>query len=627
MDTMEMWISSRDLATLAGIAPQNVRKAIDRGTWRGCRLVIRQADDASNPGTPRYEIRLDSLPPDIQYAWRRRAAGRPVPAQDLAMLPIDDSIKARAIRMCLDAPGLPTVRAAARMAMVNVSTVYRWVDQARKAGQLPQTTLTAGGARYAVKLPQSSVPEEIFCAALALLLNQPRAPLTLGYEVLTRAGVKLSYAQFTRLLKQIEPRFEDLRLAESAGTIPLYLQKTPKIIRSWLQIPAGHTYIGDQHLLDYAAVLPETGEVVLLQLYLWMDATSRYWTGLAASFGAYSQYTVGTSLLDACALQMPEQLYTDWGRPENSVYINELRQRLSGWIGCGDWEDFRAQHPDAEITRKHSTPYVPPVKPIEAQMAVLTRYLAQENLTGYRKRDLANPFVNKKVQADLAAAKRGDRLPTVPELLATIVKVAQRHNDNPARTEEGPTIIPAEIFWQGIAGRRRVLPEQDLRLLLFPAVERTVRNSTVRVSVGKAPLEWTAPELALLPAKERVRVHYNPMPPHEGAVISRWQDDQWRFYCIADPWYGHGVHPEDQEKLSALMEIKQRYLKQFRQSLKQIHVAARERIGAAESAQIIQLTDVAHFREAHQRHEDTRPRAGEHQAALLKLVEVKGGRA
>jgi hypothetical protein len=400
------------------------------------------------------------------------------------------------------------------------------------------------------------------------------------------------------------------------------LQKTPKIIRSWLQIPAGHTYIGDQHLLDYAAVLPETGEVVLLQLYLWMDATSRYWTGLAASFGAYSQYTVGASLLDACTLQMPEMLYTDWGRPENSVYINELRQRLSGWVGCGDWEDFRAKHPDAEITRKHSTPYVPPVKPIEAQMAVLTRYLAQENLVGYRKRDLANPFVKKKVQSDLAAAKRGDRLPTVPELLEVIVKVAQRHNDNPARTEEGPTIIPAEIFWQGIAGRRRVLPEQDLHLLMFPAAERTVRNSTVRVSVGKNLLEWTAPELALLPAKERVRIHYNPVPPHEGSIISRWQGDQWRFYCVADPWYGRGIHPEDRDGLTRAMEIKQRYLKQFREALKQIHVAARQRLGAVESAQIIQLTDVVRYRDQHQRHEDTRPRPGDNQSACLKLVEV-----
>lgn len=623
---METWISSRDLAGLAGIAARRVRKAIAASTWRGYRLVVRQADDASNPGTPRYEIRLDSLPPDIQYAWRRATSGRPTSAQDLAMLPIDDSIKARAIKMCLDAPGLTTIRAAARMAGVDKSTMYRWLDQARKAAEMPPTTVTAGGARYAVKLPQSSVPEEAFCRALALLLDQPRAPLTMGYEVLTQAGIQISYAQFTRLLKQIEPRFEDLRLAEAAGTVPLYLQKTPKIIRSWLQIPAGHTYIGDQHLLDYAAVLPETGEVVLLQLYLWMDATSRYWTGLAASFGAYSQYTVGSSLLDACTLQMPEMLYTDWGRPENSAYINDLRQRLSGWVGCGDWEDFRAKHPDAEITRKHSTPYVPPVKPIEAQMAVLTRYLAQENLTGYRKRDLANPFVNKKVQADLAAAKRGDKLPTVPELLQTIVKVAQRHNDNPARTEEGPTIVPADIFWQGIAGRRRVLPEQDLKLLLYPHTERTVRNSTVRVTVGETLLQWTAPELALLPPKERVQVHYNPLPPHDGAVICRWRDDRWQYYCSADLWGGHGVNPEDQEKLTECMEIKQRYLKQFREALKGIHATARQRAGVAETAQVIQITDVARARVAHQRHEDARPKPGEHQAALLKLVDAVGQR-
>jgi hypothetical protein len=660
----EIWIDGSVLAELAGIAPQGVRKAIARGSWHGVQLTVRQ--QAGNAGSPRYQILLT---PDLRAAILRRNpgaaaplagleaqaqanptggdpapldAGRPdeTPAgpdagrsadptaglDPMLLRLTDDPDKMDAVREFLAAPGRRTAEQIARRLGVHFSAIYRWVEHAKIAAATPPPVVEIGAQPITLTLPETRIPAELFAGAISHALRQPRQPLSSAHAWLTEQGIQIDYAHFTRLVKRLQPPFWQLRALAAGAHHTLLLEHTPKIIRAWLNLPSGHTYIGDQHLLDYAAVDPNTGEVELLQLYLWIDATSRYWTGLAANYGPYNQYTVGLSLLDACRLHIPTKLYNDWGRPENSSYIDGIRQRLSGWIDTGSYDDFITEFPDAAIERQHSTPGVPPVKPIEAQMAVLTRYLAAEGLTGYRKRD-ANPFINKKIQSDLAAAKKSDRLPTVPELLDTLTRVMQRHNTQPARTEEGPTIIPAAVFWGGLRGRRRVMREDDLKLLFFPVIERKVRNACVQVSIGARKLLLTAPALAFCEPSETVRVHWNPLPPHDGALVCRRAGDDWKPYCLADPWAGHCIDPRAADPLAESMRQKQAYMNQFRDALKRLHEQGRRAAGAEEPA-TVQLSGVTRTAAAKARMEAEGPaiKPVDRQAALRKLAEVMNSR-
>lgn len=405
-------------------------------------------------------------------------------------------------------------KALAAEAGIHVSTVYRWVDEARKRGQdAVPVDLGVIGDR-SVKFIRSSVPAADLAAVVGWMLEDPRRVARQGHQKLREMGHSLSYIQFTRILNRMTPSIKSLRSLATRGGIALRLEKCPKILRRWSQLPAGHTYVGDQHLLDYQCVLPETGEVVNLQLYLWMDAATTYWTGLVASYGPYTQYTVGLSLLDACRLHIPTALLNDNGKQERSNYVDALWRRIHGVVDFLDPTLFTGE-------RHFTTPYLPTVKPIEAQMAVLTRYLNQEELPGYRKRD-PDPFRNKERQGRLAREKKAGDLPTVDEVFAALVRVMERHNTTPARSEvDGDTYIPGERFWAGLAGRRLMLPEDDLKMLFYPRFERMIRNSAVQIKLGGKTLEFAHPALAAIPWQEHVQALINPQPPHDGSLALR----------------------------------------------------------------------------------------------------------
>ena len=477
--------------------------------------------------------------------------------------------------------------AVAQQAGIHVATLYRWIADARAAGA-DTVALPLADAPVTVKFPRTRCNLDLLGATVGWLLAHPRASLQDGHAQLVAqctATPAPSYVQFTRLLKEMQPSFADLKRLQTAGSVPLRLTKTPQILRRWSDLPAGHTYVGDQHLLDYQCVLPETGEIVNLQLYLWMDAATTYWTGLVGSYGPYTQYTVGLSLLDSCRLHIPTALLNDNGRQERSAYVNDLWARLAPQI-------------DVDGSRHFTTPNLPPVKPIEAQMSVLTTYLNQEGLTGYRKRD-GDAFTNKQRQGALAKAKKAAQLPPLDELLQTLIRVMTRHNTTPCRSEvDGAEYIPAERFHQGLHGRRIVLPDADLIGLFFPRFERKVRNACVRIKIGGNTLEFTDPKLALIPSGESVQVLINPLPPHDGSWALRDRGEgEWEPYCSLDVWQGRGVAPyAARDTLEALMKQKQSYLNQFRAALKQLHDQARATFAPDSTkkdlAKVLQLPEI-----------------------------------
>lgn len=576
-------LSVPDVAALRGHTPRAVRKAVAQNRLPARRIVNGQG----GAGGEQYLIPLSALAPDEQARYWAQFGGQPPTAEIPVMtLPLSRPDRFALVRRYLSGGSRTRadVEALAKEAGVSVSQLYRWIGEARKKGQHAVSIKIDGVQRpRKVRFPRSSVPADDLAAAVGWLLQDPRRSIQDAHARLAEMGHGIGYVQFWRLLDRMDPPLAKLKALASRGGIALRLEETPKILRRWSELPPGHTYVGDQHLLDYQCVLPETGEVVNLQLYLWMDAATTYWTGLAASYGPYTRYTVGLSLLDACRIHVPRALLNDNGRQEKSAYVDELWERIGGVCDLLDPALFDGRRQFVQGERRFTTPNLPPVKPIEAQMAVLTRYLNQEELAGYRKRD-ADPFRNKERQGQLKKDAKAGELPTVDEVLAALVRVMKRHNTTPTRSEvDQTTYVPAERFWAGLADRRIVLADDDLKTLFYPRFERKVRNATVRIKLGGKVLDFAHPQLAGIPWQEDVRALINPIPPHDGSLALRLDHaGHWQPWCPLEVWAGRGVAPyADRDTMEDLMRQKHAYLARFRDALTDLHAAARAKFAPA----------------------------------------------
>ncbi len=68
---MTTWLTSSQLAQVAGISRRNVTMAIQRGIWRGCALNVREVETVGGRGGVAYEVALASLPEAIQAAYAK----------------------------------------------------------------------------------------------------------------------------------------------------------------------------------------------------------------------------------------------------------------------------------------------------------------------------------------------------------------------------------------------------------------------------------------------------------------------------------------------------------------------------------------------------------------------------
>lgn len=185
--TQEKWLSVAVLSDLAGIAQQNVKKAIGNGRWRGADLIVRQVEvGRGGAGGMAPQVHVDSLPADLRAAWYlaqgvelHRAVDpatgevRLTPGADLKNDPKWEDRAALArwrlnvIRPLVQQPkGSPARKALAedlaarqvphpdgRAKRISRATIYGWVsayDKDGLAGLMPATRRARGQARTVV---------------------------------------------------------------------------------------------------------------------------------------------------------------------------------------------------------------------------------------------------------------------------------------------------------------------------------------------------------------------------------------------------------------------------------------------------------------------------------------------
>jgi hypothetical protein len=254
---------------------------------------------------------------------------------------------------------------------------------------------------------------------IQIYVANPRRGMKAAYNDLDQeaqaAGWRIGeYSTYTRLLGKVDPGVLEY---QKKGQTGFELGIVPKILRAWLSVPVYSVLCGDQNIPDYEVVDPATGEVYTPELYLWMDCTSRAWVGLWPAWGHYNRYTVGYSLREACRLGNPEEIFTDWGKPELSRHVATIRTGLDGLIACGDWSDYAIHHADADAFevehRKTTRVGIPWQKPIENQMNCLKRGLLDLDLPGFRQRQPGaweNDTAMARLAAELSRVRKGERI-------------------------------------------------------------------------------------------------------------------------------------------------------------------------------------------------------------------------
>ncbi|MCP4112535.1 MAG: hypothetical protein GY749_44585 [Desulfobacteraceae bacterium] len=395
------------------------------------------------------------------------------------------------------------------------------------------------------------------------------------------------YSNLTRLIKRLPQQLIDL--AEK-GQVGFEMLHTPKIRRAWLDISPYTVLCGDQKVSDYLVFEPETNQVYSMNYYLFIDCTSRYWAGMWPSFGPYNQYTYGGALREACRIGIPDQIYTDWGKPEESRYADDIRRRLeTANIATGSWNGYREQFSSYdEVEKIKPKPGYPWPKPIENHMNLFERGLKDRFIGGYRKRD-GDAWVNKQRQLKLKQERNNGKLLSVEEMFEINIDIIKDRNNGLMHVKESPDepIVPADILRNGIADRP-VYDEETLDFLFMPVFHRMVRQASVEIKVGKKDLRRYIIEPvggAAIRRNEKVLVVIDPYDIRKPATICA---PNGEYICQAE--FFRNVSPlADDDEFFHQLEIQKKHLAWWKKSLREVTGTVRPEKKKQRKAQVIEL--------------------------------------
>lgn len=641
--TMKSAYTAIELSALLGISPRAVHKRADE---EGISYLVKR--NARGGGEVKvYELK--TLPEE----WRERISQvdceKPAPSAD----EVESYLATRRIRLSTEDLSDPAVQAkiacakaleaaewgrrgavlsdlASRYGKTEI-TIRRWADEVEewrvsKPGNrsIMELCSLAGTPGPRIEIPDTKkFSREAIAFGLQLYAKNLRNGQKAAYRAMCEEAKKKGweigdYSNFTRAVKRIpEGVWDQIR----RGAIGFERDYVPKVIRAWLKVPVMTVLCGDQHIFDYQVFDPATGDVFTPECYVWMDCTSRMWPGVWPEFGHYNSFTAGHALREACRYGIPDEVFTDWGKPENSKHMSQLVKGLSGFASIGSPIEYRGKYESLDgeggpqplsslgspasagveakgssisdagnaggrmiraggkeiflpagspsgddVRHRRARPGVPWLKPIENQMNVLERELADRFLTGYRKRD-ADAWVNKQRMKELKESRLKGRLLSVEEFFEVFWVVVRDHNGKEMRVKEAPNvpIVPSEVFFRGLIEQSRpAFDNVTLDYLCMPRYERQVRQSTVELTVRRGDRRGYYSPL-LSGVKERVQVSVDPYDRAAPAIVT---DLEGRYIDLAQPW--NVQDPKDKEGLTEKM-IRQAELRRWwKQQMKEV---------------------------------------------------------
>lgn len=451
---------------------------------------------------------------------------------------------------------------------VSVQTIYRWQKEAERGkvtsdrAPIPVALAIASGPISITVKSRTFTPAAVEYG-VSLLMNNPHMDVKQAYAELAikaedQGWETGSLQSFYRAVNQLP---EAARLLTRAGKRGLEAVIKPAIRRDITCYQVYEELVGDQHIFDYT-VVDDDGFMVRPQMFVWGDTRSRYLSGVWPVMGNYDKYAVGMALREACKWGIPQVLHTDWGKPECSKYVQQLRRQLSGYAAfkdsAVDWFGF-----SEEVRQYRSKPRNAQAKPIESWFYhAFERPLMQMGLPGYSRREHSNEKENEFIQANLRKSIKGGKLLHAKEFFDIVLKVWSTWNTH-IMTDQ---TVPEQIFLDGITRKDIIrFPEQVLDFIFLPAERRKVNKSLVGITLpGYGKCQWYSPRLSGLNGKH-VEVRYNPYEPEKVYILNA---ETQEMIDIAEQW--KMIDPHDRNAMIDKIRRQNQILRYWIDSVNQL---------------------------------------------------------
>jgi hypothetical protein len=565
-------ITSGQIADLAGITRQAVDRRAKKEVWP---FVKGQRDSRL------YNI--NELPIEIQEKIIRHKFGMDEdPIEDMAeqfevKVPAEklkDPNVAEKVRMVCECLSLPVrlkgrskkIREIAESFGYDYSTAHRLMTKVKKGKWIIKPTKNYGHKIDSLNITVRAWDSEAAHMAVEEIMVNLRnhaEKLTLYERVRDRAeaeGLRCGcYESFLNLHKKISDSILKYR---DQGVRGLREDIIPAIRRDYTAYRAMECLVGDQHKADYYC-LDYNGDVVTLELFCWMDFRTQMVWG-AVAYKHYNRYTVGQALLNAVKWGMPSQVYTDWGKPEESKYTSLLIEQLTG-LGI---KAKGIRHTRAKV--RH-----PQAKPIEAWFGRYDRMLKNENIPGYCKR-LKDSRENELQQKQLDELISAGGLLSIDEMTDRIFSVIEKWNDHLFKKRGEDTGKSPRQLYNEITSQCPVttLSDDVVDYIFLPVQDKNgsnrpivIKRSQVKIhhEFFKRQLTYYAPEMADYTGVE-VFVRYNPFDPEQVWIFSAREDrakalKKGQLICAANEW--GMVNPKNRDQVAERIEMQNRLVKQI----------------------------------------------------------------
>ena len=507
-----MWLTVAQLAQNLNKTERAVRKAISAGKY----TTARYDEKPSRGGTSGKAWEISAYDPAIPESVRRQLGieeralrlKKQREAEQLTVKPEDigDEMKQRlrVVRLAQSKPeGVRTAdwyASISRHENVSVPTIYRWLKDADRgkvvSDRAPvRVALEASGEHIQVSVKSRSFAPQAMEYGIALLMQNQFLDTKTAYMELTVEAEKQGWeiGSLQSFYRAVASLPEIARIYTQRGKRGVEAVVKPPVYRDITKYGVYEELVGDQHIFDYI-VLDADGEPIRPQMFMWGDTRSRYLTGIWPVMGNYDKYAVGLALREACKWGIPHQLHTDWGKPECSKYIQQVRRQLTGLTAFKDGDSWMGE----PLRQYKSKPRNAQAKPIESWFYhAFENPLMQMGLPGYARRSF-NEKENEYIQANLRDDIKKKNLLTAKEFFDIVLQKTREWNTH-VMTDKS---VPEEVFLNGIeAANLYRFDEQSLDFMFLPVEKRKVTKSLVGINIAGIVRKWHSPKLALMNGK------------------------------------------------------------------------------------------------------------------------------
>lgn len=526
------WIGTDALASLAGISPQKARSALHRSlighTWRGAVLVVRTVPGRGGRSGLRYEVRVDSLPLDLQLRHRQLTAAE----LDPSVLRSDEAASEwRTWWAVTLGPALAHRRRSQERAseiaalaghmhftpdglsrLYDERTLRRWLarfEAGGAAGLHKRARRDRGRRRIIIsaRWDQAVAFDEPTRQRIAgEILDKVRRLWRSGYVLskviryaseellkLTQgAGFEGGHRELRRVCELprgfVQPYRHLAKVARYERDRKAHEDAKPRVTRTIEGLSPFALVFGDVHPLDIV-VRREDGRTAWPRLIAWYDAATHliFVTVVLPEVNPKTGRMLGITNADVIASfiamathwGLPRRLYLDNGKEFNFADFIADAMELIG-KGLDDIDAFDGRGP---VIR--AKPYNAAAKTIEGIFGVLERNYFSE-IPGWTGGDRTN-------QKTANVGREPDPFPgTIGELTDLIQAHLQVYHSQPQRGAlKGQS--PRQALQAAIdAGWRRV--EIDPRALRLPFSTEEPR-SVIQGRISARGQNWTCPEL------------------------------------------------------------------------------------------------------------------------------------